>query len=53
MSVLALFLLLAALIVFLLRAFVVVTRVHLIALGLALFTGFVIALHFTSPTIGH
>lgn len=63
MSVLALFLLLTALIVFALivfalivfalRAFFVVTRAHLIALGLALFMGFVLAQHFTTASVGH
>lgn len=53
MSILALFLLLAALIVFIIRAFWAVARVHLISLGLALFMGFVLALHFTTATVGH
>lgn len=54
MSVIALILLLAAGIVFLLRAFwVVETRVNLVALGLALFVGYVFALHFTTASLGH
>lgn len=54
MSVLALVFLLAAGIVFLLRAFwVVETRVNLVSLGLALFVGYVLCLHFTTATVGH
>lgn len=53
MSILALFFLLAALILFIIRAFWAVARVHLISLGLACFVGYVLCLHFTTATIGH
>lgn len=53
MSVLALILLIAAGVVFLVAAWAVVAdRVRLVALGLAIFCAFVLALHFTTPTIG-
>lgn len=53
MSILALLLLMAALVIFAVRAFVAVARVHLIALGLALVCGYFLALHFTTATVGH
>lgn len=54
MSILALFLLLAAIILFLIRTFWPgESRINLVAAGLACFAGFVLAIHFTTATVGH
>jgi hypothetical protein len=56
LSILALILLIGALVIFAIRALVVFAttpRVNLIALGLALFCAYVLALHFTNPVVGH